>query len=130
MATHLGKEGVVKVGSNAIAEVRSFSITQEAATATDTVMGDEWETQKVTMKSWSGQLSCYWDSADTTGQGALTIGAEVTLKLYPEGTTSGDQELSGTAIIKSIENQAAHDGLVEASFSFQGTGALTIEEVS
>lgn len=130
MATYLGKDGVVKVGSVAIAEVRNFSITQAAATTEDTVMGDSWSTHKVTLKSWSGQLACFWDATDTTGQGALTIGAEVTLKLYPGGVASGDQELSGSAIITSIETQLAHDGIVEASFSFQGTGALTVDEVA
>jgi len=41
MATFLGKNGVIKVGTNTIAELRSFSITQTAATAEDTTMGDE-----------------------------------------------------------------------------------------
>ena len=31
MATHLGKEGTVQVGSNAIAEIRSFSIDESIA---------------------------------------------------------------------------------------------------
>lgn len=126
MATFLGKEGVVKVGSNAVAEVRSFSVTQTSATAEDTVMGDAWTTHKPTMKSWAGQISCFWDDTNTTGQGALAVGAEVALKLYPEGTTSGDEEISGNAIITSVETQLAHDGIVEASFAFQGNGALTI----
>jgi hypothetical protein len=129
MATFLGKEGVVKVGINSIAEVRSFSITQTAATAEDTVMGDEWTTHKPTMKSWAGQLSCFWDNTNTTGQGALIVGTEVTLKLYPEGTTADDEELTGSVIITSVETQLAHDGIVEASFAFQGNGLLTIGAV-
>jgi hypothetical protein len=130
MATFLGKEGVVKVGSATVAEIKSFSVTQSAATAEDTVMGDSWTTHKVTQKSWAGQVACFWDDTDTTGQVALAVGVEVTLKLYPEGTTTGDYELSGTAIINSVETQLAHDGIVEATFGFQGSGQLTIGTVA
>lgn len=130
MATYLGKDGVVKVGTNTIAEVRSFSVNQTAATAESTVMGDEWTNHKITQKSWAGQISCFWDDTDTQGQGTLLVGAEVTLKLYPEGATTGDAELSGTVLINSIETQLAHDGLVEATFGFQGSGQLTIGTVA
>ena len=40
MATHAGSEGTVKVGSDAIAEIRSFSIEETADTLEDTSMGD------------------------------------------------------------------------------------------
>ena len=130
MATFLGKEGVVKVGNNAIAEVKSFSITQTAATVEDTVMGDDWATHKPTIKSWSGSLTCHWDDTDTKGQEALSVGTEVSLTLYPEGNDSGDYQLSGSIIITSVETQAAHDGLVERTLNFQGSGALIIGTVS
>jgi len=125
MSTVTGKDGVVKVGTNTIAEVRSFTLNRTIATVEDTSMGDVWTTHKVTMKSWSGQVSCYWDKSDTTGQGALDVGNEVTLKLYPEGSSSGDTEYSGSAIISSIEKQVPHDGMVEVTFNFQGNGPLT-----
>ena len=40
MATHTGSEGTVKVGSDAIAEIRSFSIEESADTLETTTMGD------------------------------------------------------------------------------------------
>jgi len=39
MATHTGSEGTVKVGSNAIAEIRSYSISEVGDTVEDTAMG-------------------------------------------------------------------------------------------
>ena len=36
MATHKGSEGTVKVGSNAVAEIRSYSIEESADTLEDT----------------------------------------------------------------------------------------------
>jgi hypothetical protein len=61
---------------------------------------------------------CTGTRTDTNGQGALSIGAEVTLNVYPEGDASTDTYYTGSAI-------ASFDGLVEASITLQGTGALT-----
>lgn len=125
MATHTGSEGTVKVGANAIAEIRSFSIEETADTLEDTTMGDTARTYKSSLTAFSGSLDVFWDETDTTGQGALTIGAEVTLNLYPEGDTSGDTYLTGTAIVTGRSVSSSFDGLVEMSISVQGTGALS-----
>lgn len=125
MATHTGSEGTVKVGANTVLEIRSWTIETTADTAEDTTMGDSWRTFKTTLKGWSGSVDCFWDETDTTGQGALVEGAEVTMNVYPEGATTGDVYYTGTAIVTGVSRTASFDGLVEASFSFQGTGALT-----
>jgi hypothetical protein len=115
MATHKGSEGVVKVGSDTVAEVRSYSIEETAETLEDTSMGDTARTYLSSLTTFSGSIDVFWDETDDTGQGALTNGAEVTLNLYPEGDTAGDTYYTGTVF----------DGMVEASITFQGTGALT-----
>lgn len=125
MATHAGSEGTVKVGSDAIAEIRSFSIEETADTIEDTSMGDAARTYKPSLTSFSGSIDVFWDETDTSGQGALTIGAEVTLNLYPEGDTAGDTYLSGAAIVTGRSVSSSFDGLVEMSISVQGNGALT-----
>ena len=129
MATHTGSEGTVKVGSNAIAEIRSFSIEESADTLDDTTMGDTARTYKSSLTTFSGSVDVLWDETDSTGQGALTIGAEVTLNLYPEGDASGDTYLTGTAIVTSRSISSSHDGLVEMSISVQGSGALSTSTV-
>jgi predicted secreted protein len=129
MATHAGSEGTVKVGANAIAEIRSFSIEETADTLEDTSMGDGARTYKPSLTSYSGSIDVLWDETDSTGQGALTIGAEVTLNLYPEGSTSGDTFLSGAAIVTGRTINSSFDGLVEMSISVQGNGALTTDTV-
>jgi predicted secreted protein len=125
MATHTGSEGTVKVGSNAIAEIRSFSIEESADTLEDTTMGDTARTYKPSLTTFTGSVDVLWDETDTTGQGALTIGAEVTLNLYPEGDASGDTYLTGSAIVTGRTVNSSFDGLVEMSISVQGNGALT-----
>lgn len=130
MATHAGSEGTVKVGSNAIAEIRSFSIEETADTIEDTTMGDSARTYKPSLTSFSGSVDVFWDETDSTGQGALTIGSEVTLNLYPEGSTTGDTYLSGSAIVTSRSISSSFDGMVEMSISVQGNGALTTTTVA
>ena len=125
MATHKGSEGIVKVGTDSVSEVRSYSIEETADTLEDTSMGDSARTYKSSLTSFSGSLDVFWDETDTTGQGALTIGSEVTLNLYPEGDTTGDTYYTGTAIVTGVTRTGSFDGLVEASVSVQGTGALT-----
>ncbi len=125
MATHKGSEGTVKVGSNAVAEIRSYSIEESADTLEDTSMGDSARTYKSSLTSFSGSLDVFWDETDTSGQGALSIGSEVTLNVYPEGDQSGDTYYSGSAIVTGVSRTGSFDGLVEASISVQGNGALT-----
>lgn len=125
MATHTGSEGTVKVGANAIAEIRSYSIEETADTTEDTTMGDSYRTHKTTLKSWSGTVDVFWDETDTTGQGALTVGSEVTANFYPEGSTSGDSYMTGTAIVTGKTVSASFDGMVESTVTLQGTGSLS-----
>lgn len=125
MATHTGSEGTVKVGANAIAEIRSFSIEESADTLDDTTMGDTARTYKPSLTTFTGTIEVLWDETNTTGQGALTIGADVTLNLYPEGDTAGDTYLTGAAIVTGRTINSSFDGLVEMSISVQGNGALT-----
>ena len=125
MATHKGSEGVVKVGSNTVTEVRDWSITISADTVEDTSMGDSARTYKASLTSASGSISCFWDETDATGQGAMTAGSEVTLNLYPEGSDAGDTYYAVPAIITEEGASASFDGMVEATFSFAASAAVT-----
>lgn len=130
MANHKGSEGTIKVGANAVAEIKSYSITETADTIEDTVMGDAARTYKPSLTSFSGSLDVLWDETDTTGQGALTVGSEVTLNVYPEGSTTGDTYFTGSAIVTSVAVSGSFDGLVTASISVQGNGALSTTTVA
>jgi len=130
MANHTGSEGTVKVGAAVVAEIRSFSVDTTADTMEDTTMGDSWRTYQSVLKTWSGSIDCYWDETDATGQGALTPGTVVTLNLYPEGAQTGDKYYTGSAIVTGFTVTQSFDGMVEASFKFQGTGALTLSTAS
>jgi hypothetical protein len=125
MATHKGSEGTVKVSTNAVAEIRSYTITETADVLEDTTMGDASRTYLASLKTFTGSIDCFWDETDTNGQLALDPGSTVTINIYPEGSTSGDTYYTGSVIITEKSVTASFDGMVEASFSFQGTGALS-----
>lgn len=125
MATFKGNSGVVKVGSNAVAELRSYSITETAETIDDTAMGDTYRSVVASLKSFNGSLDVYFDDTDSSGQGALTVGAAVTVDFLMEGTGSGAHKLSGSAIVTDRTITGSSDSMVEASLSIQGNGGLT-----
>jgi len=125
MANHKGSEGLVKIGTATVAEVKDWSLSETADTIEDTTMGDVARTRKPSLTSASGTISCFWDETDANGQIAMQAGSEVALKLYPEGSASGDYFASVSAIITTQDASAAMDGMVEASFSFESNGAVT-----
>lgn len=124
MGTHHGNEGIAKVGANQIAEVVAFSVTETAEVADDSVKGDAARTHLLGKTSWTGNITCRWDETDTNGQEAMTIGASITLNLYPEGDASTDVELTGTATIINRTLNSPLDDTVEMTFELQGNGAL------
>tara|TARA_R110000822_G_scaffold43246_1_gene116923 strand:+ start:44 stop:436 length:393 start_codon:yes stop_codon:yes gene_type:complete len=130
MAIHKGSEGLIKVGTATVAEVKSYSLDESADTIESTSMGDAARTYEASLTSFSGSVDCYYDEADTTGQVALAVGSSVTLVWYPEGAESSDTYYSGTVIVTGKNITASFDGLVEASISVQGTGAITTSTVA
>jgi predicted secreted protein len=125
MPTHAGSEGTVRVGANAIAEIRSYSLEESGDTIDDSTMGDVSRTYLAGLRTFTGTIDVLWDETNTTGQLALTVGATITLNVYPEGAATGDMYYHGSAIVTGRSISASYDGLVEMSISVQGTGPLT-----
>jgi len=129
MATHTGSEGTVKVGANAVAEIRSFSLEESGEVIETTTMGDASRTYVAGLNTFSASIEVYWDETDTDGQVALAVGSTVTLSLYPEGADAGDTYYSGSAIVTGVSLASSFDGMVERSITVQGSGALTTTTV-
>ena len=113
MATFAGSAGVILVGSNALAEVRSYSIDETMDTLEDTAMGDTTRSFKPSLKNFTGSADVFFDDTDANGQVALAVGS------------SGKHKMSGSILVTGRTISASFDGMVEASISFQGNGALT-----
>lgn len=133
MATHIGREGIIRVGTtgngstaaNAIAELRSFSIEETGETVEETVMTDTTRRHKPTLTSFSGSADVYWDETDTDGQVALAVGTACSLKFMPEGSAGTYTVYHGDVIVTGVSRSASFDGMVESSITFTGTGPLT-----
>ncbi len=124
MANHKGSEGIVQIGSNTIAELLDYSIDETGDTIEDSELSDTAKTFQSDMTSWTGSINAHWDETDTTAQGAMVIGASITVTFLPEGNVTGDVSRVGTAIVTGKGMAGSKGSMVTQSFSLQGTGAL------
>jgi predicted secreted protein len=128
--TYTGESGTIEFGSDSsqstVASVRSFTIDQETQTIEDTTMGSVDRTYKAGLSQFSGSADVYFRD-DNTAQVDLfnAIGSDTVsrINLYPSGTGIGIK-LSGNVIITGHSISSSFDGVVEASITYQGSGAL------
>jgi len=128
MATHHGKEGVVKTGSNVTGEVTAFTLETTGDVVEDTSLSDSAKTFVAGRTSFSGSVECHFDETDTS-QETMIVGTSLAFTLLPEGNSSGDASYTGSGIITGMSISNTLDGVVSRSVTFQGTGALTVGTV-
>jgi predicted secreted protein len=79
--------------------------------------------------SWSGSADALWNDDDTSQESIQTAltGGDTTfyIKLYPVGTSSGDY-YSGQVVITGFSITSSLNSPIGFSFTFQGTGTLTL----
>ena len=138
MAILTGNNGVVKMDNAAgtlvaIAAVRSFTVDITSDTIETSTMGVDSRTYVKGMSSWSGSADIYFDPAEMpTSNASGLVGLNPTLEgvgsdpytveLYLDDTS---HKFSGECIITGFSINSSMDGMVEASISFQGSGAAT-----
>ena len=121
MAAIKGKDGVVSIAAQPVAQVKSYSITESTETAETTVMGNNSKTHVPTIKSWEGSVDVVYNSQEFTDTDLLPGGAEVALILYPAGTGNN---YNGSIIVTSMEVTGETADVVSATINFTGTGDL------
>lgn len=132
MATYEGSAGSVKIKSGsdtltAVASVRTWSIDITRDTVEDTAMGTGNRTYKKGLQSYSGSMDIVFDSSESSVVStAINPDTDntVTVEFYAQDADNSTK-FSGDVIVTSYSISASYDGLVEATVSFQGTGALT-----
>ena len=133
-APYVGNAGALKINGAAVAEVRSYSIEMTSDTIEQTVMGDATRQYVKGLSSFSGTADVYFSEDHFTGTNNIdgeifgTIGdSGAALKVYPEGDVGSgtDKVLEGQIVITGYTINGTFDGMIEASISFQGSGALT-----
>ena len=118
MAHVAGKAGQVDTGT-AVSGIKSWTIDYTSDPLETTDFADAGVKSYIIGGSgWSGSFEGYKDGAP---QGLA--GASITLTLYE---VAAGTNWTGTAFITGVSATASHDGIVSYSYTFQGTGALTV----
>jgi len=125
MAVHTGSAGVIKIGSNTVAEVTGFTLETTADVIESTQLSDTNKTYVTSRKSGTVTVECMWDETDSNGQIVLQEATGVTLLLYPEGADSGDFYYSVPAIVTGKSVTVTIDDIIRLSISCQINGAIT-----
>ena len=135
MAAASGNGGVLQTSPDdstysAIASLQSWTLEQAADTIETSAMGTSLTKTFIPgQTSFSGSADALWNDDDTSQesiQTALTGGdSTFYIKLYPVGTSSGDY-YSGQVVITGFSITSSLNSPIGFSFTFQGTGTLTL----
>ena len=132
MATLTGNNGALKVNGISVGSVRNFSVEMTADTIETSVMTTDVRTYVAGLSSFSGSADVYFDATDydtnetTFNPTAGLVGASaVSVVFYIEQnySSTSDYAFTGNVIVTGYTVNTSFDGMVEASISFQGTGA-------
>jgi len=130
MAIAKGYEAVLKIGTNTLGQVSSFTLNKMLETVDVSTIGVTSKAFVSTLDSWSGSADLFFDDGDTATADLLAActggGVTVTCNFYVEGTVAGqDKYYYGDAFVTAIDWNTTAAGVLEASVSLQGTGTLT-----
>lgn len=139
MALLSGNNGKVEIGGKAVAAVTNFSIEITSDTLETSTMGTDVRTFIKGLSSWSGSADVMIEFDATTGNltgtnfisalngtAGLVGNTGTTFVAYMDsvGSPSG-KKWSGNVVITGFTQEAAMDGMITGSISFQGTGPIT-----
>lgn len=131
MAAVSGRNGVVKVGASTVLNVESFNLNLSAAEIPYRPLGQQWAAREYGTREGTGTITVYFDKSDANGQEALRSAfanaTKVALILYPEGTATGAQSYTFSAVITSAGvDVGGNDQMVMRTFNFGSDGTITI----
>jgi len=115
-------DGIVQVGTQAIAEITGYSISHTSDTVENTVIGDASRTYVPTLKGFSATIDAMFDPLYATShQDDFAVGSTITFTIYPDGLT-GTRSYGGSGIVTDSSFSAAVGEMITVNFSLQGTG--------
>ena len=124
MAAVAGKDGLLKIGNDTMAEVQNWNLDASAEMLDSASLGDEWKEKTPGLGEWTATVEVSWSMGDTAQvavQNAFLNKTSVSPKLY----TNSTNYYSGTAYVSSLSVSDPVDGLVTASMELAGSGALS-----
>jgi len=125
-----GYDGSVTVAAGAMGNAKAWSLDISQETVDTTDFGSAgWKESVSTLNSWSGSITAIFDASGTAEgalQTSLIAGSVVALALQMGDGTGSYDVYTGNANITSQGVSNDVNGIVEVTFNFEGTGALTI----
>lgn len=126
----IGYNGSVKVGLNTMGNAKIWSLDITKDTVDTTTFGsDGWKQTAPLFRGWTGSITAIFDKSGLS-EGELQaslVGDNAIVLEMQMGDGTGDFDVySGSAhiISQSVTNDV--NGIVEATFNFEGNGALVI----
>lgn len=134
MATYLGRNASVKLGTVTVSELSEWTLDITADPIKQGTFGSTWgKTHGLAETNWNGSFSGLIDATDTTGQvvleSAVVSGTKINnLRLYIDGTyyytPDTVRDSSAGCYITSYNTTATHGDVIKVSVSFEGTGPV------
>jgi predicted secreted protein len=134
MATYSGQDGHVKLGSNEVAEMASWTLNISANEVPINVFGTSWNKTQQGIKSWNATVNGFFDLTDTNGQVAIKnafFGNTLltNFRLYADDTSYWTPDVTtdssaGCRITSYTPSQSA-DNVAQVSITVAGTGPIT-----
>ena len=134
MATLLGRNATVKLGTVTVAELAEWSLNITADPIEQGVFGSTWgKTHGLAETKWDGSFNGLLDITDSTGQeileNAVVSGTLITdLRLYVDDTNYYAPDTATDAdagcYITSFNSTATHGDVIRLDVSFNGTGPV------
>lgn len=120
MAKREGESGEFHIGTNAVAELRSWTLNRSPSSKEARSMGDTNVTIAYGPVSITGDLTLYYDHTDTSGQQAISPnGTASEATIYPTGQVEGDESITlGNVHWADVNATSDVDGWVEKTVSF------------
>ena len=137
MAVMAGCDGSIKWGANAAGYIDNFTLNAQTGIEDVSGIGKKWSEKLATQKSFSGSMSGTLDVTDAAQAAMLGLLSDASQAaaasisdVAAEFVVSATKKYTGQVILESISVGATVSGKVTFSANFQGTGALTLANIS
>lgn len=134
MAYYTGVIAQIQLGdtsspTDVLAQCTSYSLDKQLESVDVSHIGSASKTFTSAQESWSSTMEVSYDQDDTAQAKLLERSAGASTPIYVsyfyEGATVGDKYLTGQGFLTGISWSQEPNGVITASVSIQGTGALT-----
>jgi hypothetical protein len=116
MATYRGQDVVIKIGGDQIENLKNVTLETSVNLIETTVIGNAARTRTAGLSDYSLNMDVFLDST-SPAQSTLIEGATFTWEGYFEGDSTGQLQLSGTAIVENVSLNGELEDMVGKSIS-------------